>query len=120
MREPSVFLQIDPNPNCEPLDGMVFQPRAASRPVAQLRYERGGAAAWCDVTGVDEGSRWPAAQACLVDDSGDGSCYLVYGGAWGLRLRDASAASPWDMSDGAQWGAPYLLLAGDGGDLRFQ
>ena len=39
------------------------------------------------------------------------SCYLVVGGAWGLRLQDAIS--------GEQWGEPYLLMAADGGDLRF-
>jgi len=115
----SVFLQIDPNPNCDPLDGMIFQPRTPPRPVAQLRYERNGVAAWCDVTAVDEGPAWTPAQAVIVDDSGDGACYLVYGGAWGLRLRDSSTPAPWDLARPAQWGAQYFLLAGDGADLRF-
>jgi hypothetical protein len=48
--------------------------------------------------------------ACIVDDSGDGSCYLVFGGAWGLRLKHESGT----------WGVPYMLLPGDGADLRFK
>ena len=114
-----IFLQIDPNPNCDPLDGMVFQARTEPRAIGQLRYERNGAAAWCEVTAVDEGPAWSPAMAVRVDDSGDGSCYLVYGGAWGLRLRDASPAAPWALAAPAQWGAPYFLLAGDASDLRF-
>jgi hypothetical protein len=115
----SLFLQIDPNPNCDPLDGMIFQPKTAGRPVAQLRYERAGVAAWCDVTAVEEGGQWRPAEACLIDDSGDGACYLVYGGAWGLRLKDASEPAPWDLARPDQWGAGYLLLGGDGADVRF-
>ena len=115
----SVFLQIDPNPNCDPLDGMLFQPRSASREIRQLRYERNGHAAWCDVTGVDQGPAWRPAMACIVDDSGDGACYLVYGGPWVLRLRDSSTPAAWDLTSPAQWGAHYFLLAGDGSDLRF-
>ncbi len=60
---------------------------------------------------IDEGGREFAARAYVVDDSGDGSCYLVVGGAWGLRLSDTAG--------GEQWGEPYLLMAADGGDLRF-
>jgi hypothetical protein len=45
----------------------------------------------------------------LIDDSGDGACYLVVGGAWGLRFR----------SGGTQWGEPCLLLAADDADLQF-
>ena len=115
----SVFLQIDPNPNCDALDGMLFQPRTPPRGVGQLRCERNGGALWCDVAAVDDGPRWSAAMAVRVDDSGDGSCYLVYGGAWGLRLRDASNGTPWDVAAPEQWGAAYFLVAGDGSDLRF-
>jgi hypothetical protein len=49
--------------------------------------------------------------ACIVDDSGDGSCYLVFGGDWVLRLEDAET--------GARWGVPFMLLPGDGSDLHF-
>ena len=115
----SVFLQIDPNPNCEPLDGMIFQPRTPSRAIRQLRYERQGVAIWCDVTAVDKGPNFAPAMACTIDDSGDGTCYLVYGGAWGLRFRDAVAPAAWDLTAPEQWSVPYLLVAGDGGDLRF-
>ncbi|HEY2016771.1 MAG TPA: hypothetical protein VGH38_24875 [Bryobacteraceae bacterium] len=119
MRESSVFLQVEENPNCQPIDGMVFQPLAPSRVVVQLRYEKQGVPLWCDVAGVEEGGAWCPALACMVDDSGDGTCYLVYGGGWGLRLREASSPEPWDLAASNQWGAPYLLLGGDGGDLRF-
>lgn len=115
----SLFLQIEPNPNCDALDGMLFQPRNNARAISQLRYERNGEAVWCDVTGVDEGGTWTPALACKIDDSGDGSCYLVYGGAWGLRLRDAAAPSAWDLVASTQWGETYLLLGGDASDLQF-
>jgi hypothetical protein len=91
------------------MDGQIFQPRSEPRPVTQIRMDRGGEVLWCDVTGLDEDWRECPATACLIDDSGDGACYLVVGGAWGLRFRGA----------GAQWGEPYLLLAADDSDLRF-
>jgi len=53
-----------------------------------------------------------------VEDSGDGACYLVIGGEWGLRLRPAGSAEEWDLANATQWGATYFLLAGDGGALR--
>jgi len=114
----SVFLQIDPNPNCPPLDGMIFQPRGDARPVHQLRYERAGEPVWCDITGVEESGGWTPALACPIDDSGEGACYLVYGGGWGLRLKEPSPSS-WDLTAPDQWGATYLLVGGDGADLQF-
>lgn len=107
----SIFVQIDENPNCAAMDGQVFQPRTPPRAVRQIRMVREGKERWCDVTGLDEGGQECDASAYLVDDSGDGACYLVVGGAWGLRFRS--------VDDGAQWGEPYLLMAADGGDLRF-
>ncbi len=106
----AVFIQIEENPNCAAWDGQVFQPRTAPRPVSHVRSERDGNAVWCTITGLDEDERLCPAMACLVDDSGDGACYLVFGGAWGLRLRDDSNAA---------WGEPYMLLPGNGADLRF-
>ncbi|HKE21725.1 MAG TPA: hypothetical protein VKB88_04995 [Bryobacteraceae bacterium] len=42
---------------------------------------------WCSVTGVAESGNPCSAMACLIEDSGDGACHLVFGGAWGLRLK---------------------------------
>jgi hypothetical protein len=55
--------------------------------------------------------------ACLIEDSGDGACHLVFGGAWGLRLK--TGGPDWNLDDPDQWGETYLLLGGDGSDLRF-
>jgi hypothetical protein len=98
----------------------VFQPRTDPRPVVQVRYERAGVASWCDITGLDEGGELCPAMACLVEDSGEGACYVVFGGAWGLRLQDSASPAPWNVADAAQWGVPFLLLAGNAEDLRFQ
>jgi hypothetical protein len=54
-----------------------------------------------------------------VEDSGDGACYLLIGGEWGLRLKPAGATGDWDLADAAQWGVQYFLLSGDGATLRF-
>ena len=112
-----VLLQIPENPNCEQVDGQVFACRTPPRVVTHVRNRRGGPNGWCSVTGVDPGGELCPATACEVDDSGDGTCYLVMGGAWGLRFKDSP--SRWDLRDRDQWGEPFLLLGGDGRDLRF-
>ncbi len=76
-----------------------------------MRSERAGVAVWCRITGLEEGGQACPAMACLVDDSGDGACYLIFGGDWGLRLTDESEAS---------WGEPYMLLPAHGADVRFK
>ena len=101
------------------VDGQVFQCRTPQRQVAQVRLEHSGSNAWCVITGVDEAGQPCPASACTIEDSGDGECYLVTGGAWGLRMKRQSSAAPWSMEDPEQWGEPFLLLGGDGADLRF-
>src|SRR5262249_18408217 len=64
------------------------------------------------------GNPCPAA-ACLIEDSGERACYLVTGGAWGLRLKRTSVATAWSLANGEQWGESLLLVGGDGADLRF-
>jgi hypothetical protein len=107
--EPPIFIQIDENPNCPPMDGQVFQPKAPPRLVKRVRVSHHGIAGWFDITGLSENGAPCAALASPIDDSGDGACYLVTGGAWGLKLTSASA----------EFGEPYLVLGGDGRDLEF-
>lgn len=114
-----VLLQIPENPNCEAMDAQVFQCRSATRAVTHLLCDRPGGMEWCPVTGIDEGGAPCPATACLVEDSGDGACYLVTGGEWGLRLKPSNGNDGWDLADGAQWGATYFLLPGDGTSVRF-
>jgi hypothetical protein len=114
-----VLLQIPENPNCDAMDAQVFQCRSAARAVTHVLCERPGGMEWCAVTGVGEDGMPCAATACLVEDSGDGACYLLIGGEWGLRLKPAGITDGWDLANATQWGVPYFLLAGDGATLRF-
>jgi hypothetical protein len=114
-----VLLQISENPNCEAMDAQVFQCRTPMRTVTRILCERGGSMEWCAVTGLDDGGTIRAATACLVEDSGDGACYLVVGGEWGLRLKHPDSSDAWDVVNATQWGVPYFLLDGDAASLRF-
>ena len=115
-----VLVQIPENPNCEAMDAQVFQCRSGMRVVTHILCERPQGMEWCLVTGVAEGGAWYPATACLVEDSGDGACYLVTGGEWGLRLKADASTDDWDLANAAQWGVPYFLLGGDGATLRFE
>ena len=115
----AVYVQIPENPNCRTMDGQVFQCRSAARIVTQVRLGDGGNDEWCAVTGIDESGNTCAATACIIEDSGEGECYLVVGGGWGLRFK-RSATAAWALEDTEQWGEPFLILGGDGADLRFE
>lgn len=100
-----VDLFIDPNPNCAEGCGLRYKAESPPRDVRVVRYYRGADdAVDCAVTGwsSDGGGAATAARAVLVEDSGSGSAWLVYGGDWGLRL------SPRDGSEA--FGEPYLLV----------
>jgi len=114
-----MYLEIPENPNCDALDGQVFQCRSAGRVVTAVRWNRAGVESWCEITGINEDERLSPAMACEIDDSGDGTCYLVTGGAWGLRLKDAAGTGGWSLEDREQWGEPFLLVPADGQSVRF-
>jgi len=107
--EPPIYIQIEENPNCASMAGQVFQPKTPPRQVKRVRMFRNGRPIWCDVVALDEGGRIGPAIASLIDDSGDGNCYLITGGTWGLKLSSEADA----------FGEPYLLLSGDGKDIEF-
>jgi hypothetical protein len=114
-----MYLEISANPNCDALDGQVFQCRSAARAVTHVRSHRAGVDTWCEVTGFNEDARVTPAMACEIDDSGDGICFLISGGSWGLRLKEESSAAGWSLDDQAQWGEPFLLVPADGASVRF-
>ncbi len=71
-----------------------------------------GSDLWCDVTGWGESGPCPAL-AALSEDSGEGVVLLIYGGDQGIRLKPANNEEEWDVSSGAQWGEPCLMLGKD-------
>ena len=105
-----MILTVDENPNCEMPDPRVIQERGDPRPISHVLRPRDGQEVWCSITAWDSTGAAGPALARKVDDSGEGTCYLVYGGRWGLRLNDPV---------GREWGEAFLLLPADGADLRF-
>jgi hypothetical protein len=117
---PTVYIQIEDNANCGPWEGQVFQCQTSPRIVTQVRREHSGVETWCDVTGLSADGKPSPAMAGIIEDSGEGACYLVFGGEWGLRFKEQSSAAGWDLTDSRQWGEPFLILAADDADIRFQ
>ena len=114
-----MFLRIEENPNCEGVEGRVFTERSAPRGVGSVLRIRDGREVWCDVVSWGENGAEGPPQACKVDDSGEGSCFLIYGGVSGLRLKEPGCGHAWSLRDPHQWGEPFLLLPPSGEDLRF-
>ena len=113
-----MYLTVEENPNCEALEGRVFQERTAAVRVTQVLRRRNHQEVWCWIIGINPGMKECPALARKVDDSGDGTCYLVSGGAWGLRMKEATSLDLWSLENPAQWGESFMLLPADGDDLR--
>ena len=113
-----IVIDIAQNPNCPPMDLRVFHDLGVAKAVAAVRLEREhGAPAWYAVTGwTAEGCACPA-YAQKVDNSGDGTAYLLYGGDAGVRLRPVSDGGARRLDDDQQWGEPFLII-GDPVDLK--
>src|SRR5690242_5682124 len=99
----SVFLRFEENPNTGFVDDRVFQERSDPRPVSHVLRMRQGKEVWCPITGLGPNMAICPAMARKVEDSGEGICYLVYGGLWGLRLKDEGCLDPWSLDDAHQW-----------------
>ncbi len=138
-----MYLEVEANPNCAGREGMRYRELGPPSPIIRVRiFDRRDEGEWCLVTAVHgEGpALWGPALVRRVEDSGVGVAYLVFGGAWGIRLcpveraRSSSVTDescppssvtdercfpssvtdkccpPWSLDDPDQWGEPYLLL----------
>lgn len=116
-----MIVEVESNDNCEASIFARFKEAGPARPISQVRlYERNPAGEWYWVTGWSDNEHSPAcpAYARLVEDSGSGLTYLVYGGLYGLRFKPISSEAPWSLDDPQQWGEAYLSLSTDR-DLRY-
>jgi hypothetical protein len=88
----------------------------AGEPFAVRRvriFEGGDEGKVCAVTGwSSDGGGWPSeVYAVKVEDSSEGSAYLVYGSDWGIRLAPVDSPGNWDTANSGQWGETHLVLA---------
>jgi hypothetical protein len=115
-----MFLRFEENPNCGFMEDRVFMERTDPHPVTHVLRLRLGEEMWCPVVAMDGTGHPGIALARKVEDSGEGMCWLVYGGLWGLRLKEPVCSDPWSLDDPHQWGEGFLLLPATGVDLRFE
>lgn len=111
-----MLIEIEPNPNC-PKDGLfVFNEMENPRPVLELKLTKNGREITAGVAGVDADGKFVQAFARKIEDSGAGIGYLIYGGAWGIRLKPGERRNePWDLKNTHQWGEAYLVYADEEG-----
>jgi len=143
-----MYIEIEANPNCAAREAMRYRELGPAQPIVRVRiFDRREEGEWCLITAVQGDGPEPWGQALVrrVEDSGVGVAYLVFGGAWGIRLCPIDRAHPssvtdersipssvtdeccppWSFDDPDQWGEPYLVLTdpqdlvvAEGFDLR--
>jgi hypothetical protein len=116
-----MIVEVESNENCVDSFFARFKEAGPARPVIQVRlYERNPAGEWYWVTGWCDHTETPFCQAYaqLVEDSGSGLAYLVYGGIYGLRFKPVAKDEPWNLESVHQWGETHLSLSSDR-DLRY-
>ena len=116
-----MIVEVESNGNTETSVFARFKEAAPAKPVVQVRlYDRTPSGEWCWITGWSDVPHSPCcpAYAQLVEDSGAGLAYLVYGGLYGIRFKPIAIDESWSLQSPNQWGEGYLLLA-DERDLRY-
>lgn len=107
-------IQVEDNRNCAGSEQFVFNEMAAPRRILGIRVTERGEEVDCDVVGVDAAGNFVEAYAVMINDSGEGKGYLIYGAEWGIRLKLAKYRSkPWDLSGQDQWGEAFKIYGSE-------
>ncbi|MGH7197820.1 MAG: hypothetical protein ACREH5_03665 [Candidatus Omnitrophota bacterium] len=105
---------MEDNPNCRGGGQFVFRELEPARLIQGIKVTERGKEISCTVTGVEKDGKFVPAYAAKIADSGAGFAYLIYGGAWGIRIRPGSyAAEAWDLSNKHQWGEPFKIYGSE-------
>ena len=107
-------VEVEPNDNTPMMAMQVYKNIGQPFRVAKVRlFEGEPEGKLCAVSGWSSAGEGSAvdAYAVRIEDSSEGSAYLVYGGDWGIRLRDAGDVEPWSIEAASQWGETHLVLA---------
>ena len=107
-------IDVEESPNGAASQQFVFKELGKPRPVRAIRAEVAGRETVCEVTGVEPGPRWTQVYGVKIADSSEGHAFLIYGGAWGIRLRpEGPARAPWDFANADEWGEPFKIYGSE-------
>lgn len=107
-------IHVEDNPNCQGSEQYIFNEMGSPRRISGIKVVERGEEVACDVVGVDEKGAFVDAHAVKINDSGNGVGYLIYGSAWGIRLRlEKYQDKPWDLSGQNQWGEPFKIYGSE-------
>ncbi len=107
-----IELDIEPNKNVDEYECRTFM--SLNKPYLikkTLYYPEEEEAFLVEIVGWEDG-RQSNAYAILVEDSGDGEAWLIYGGNEGIRIRKSSDTTSkgqeFSLEHEYEWGEKYL------------
>ncbi len=106
-----MHLEIEPNPNCRTNGFFAFEESGNARPVKALQMGSDDRDELWDVAGVDPPGKFVQAFSQKVADSGAGFGFLIFGGAWGIRLKLSKLKEDWDLKSPNQKSEAYIVFA---------
>jgi len=105
-----MYLDIEPDGNVDRSFSMVYRDVSPPRQVYCVKYPVDGVEQPVQVTGWDADTHSPCpAFACRVEESGDGTAWLIYGGNGGVRFKLLEDETPWSLTAPGQWGETHLV-----------
>lgn len=105
-----MFLEIESNPNIERNFDMIYRDVSPIRELYCIKYNIDGKEQPVQITGWDADTNTPcSAYACKVEESGDGTALLIYGGSGGVRMKLLEDETKWDTKSTEQWGDTHLV-----------
>jgi len=115
-----MIIEVESNPNCETSLFLRFKEVGPAKPISHVKsYDRSSTGEWCAVVGWNEEEPHVCqAFAQLIEDSGSGFGYVIFGGNGGIRIKPETIQEDWTLATDKQWGEGYLTLA-DERDLRY-
>ena len=111
-------IAVEDNPNCSGAPEQIFAELGPARKIRGIWAEDRSLRYGLDIVGVQEGGSPAQAYAMKIADSSEGHAYLIYGEAWGIRLRRADSGAEWNLSDSGQWGESFKIY-GDIEDIIY-
>ena len=108
-----VELNIEKNQNVNEAEDRTFMGKGKSRIIEKTIFypdNKEEASFEVHIVGWENGHEIPA-KALLVEDSGDGDAWLIYGGNEGIRLRksvDFNITQKFSLEEPKEWGEKFL------------
>ena len=105
-----MYIDVEAKDNTNKSFSMLYRDVSASREVYCVKYELNGEDSPVRVKGWDNETNSPCpAYACHVEESGDGTALLIYGGSGGIRMKPLEDETEWKIGVITQKGETHLV-----------